>query len=298
LRECIAAVDRSTIARRLNIVVVDNASVDGSADALRAERVRCEVIRNNANLGFAAACNQGAAKGTAPLILFLNPDVRVTPDAIENTAKLLTEPANLGVGIAGIELLDVKGRLQRSCARRPTVATLLLRTMFLDRLCPALVPQHFLPQRDHCGTRPVDQVMGAFLMIRRTLFEKIGGFDERFFLYYEDVDLCVQAQELGSRVVYFTGAQAEHLGMGTTAAIRDRRLFYEARSRVEYTGKHHGRVAAIALSLCIGLIELPIRLVYATTWVSPREGWVMFRGSALFWQSLVGLWRNLGTRRG
>jgi GT2 family glycosyltransferase len=297
LRECLAALDRSTIADRLNVFIVDNASVDASAEVLSADRVRLEVIRNNVNRGFGAACNQGAKKGAAPLILLVNPDVRVTPHSVEHTAKFLTEPANSSVGIAGIKLLDVNGRIQRSCARRPTVATLLLRTMFLDRLCPALVPPHFLAQRDHCDTRPVDQVMGAFLMIRRTLFEKIGGFDERFFLYYEDVDLCVQAQELGSRVMYFTGAEAEHLGMGTTAAIRDRRLFYEARSRVAYTAKHQGRVAATSLSIFIGVIELPIRVVYATTWVSPREGWVMFRGAALFWRNLVDLWRNLGTRR-
>ena len=296
LRECLAALDRSTIADRLKVTIVDNASADGSAQALRAERIRLELVYNHENRGFAAACNQGAKRGVAPLILFLNPDVRLSPDAVDNAAQYFIQPENRGVGIVGIKLLDAKGRIQRSCARRPTLAALLLRTMFIDRLCPGLVPPHFLTEREHCDTRPVDQVMGAFLMIRRALFEKIGGFDERFFLYYEDLDLCLAAQQCGSSVVHFTGAQAEHIGMGTTEAIKDRRLFYEARSRVEYTAKRHGRLAAVTLSIFIITFELPIRLIYATTSPSPREGWVVFRGTALFWQSLLGLWRGIGAR--
>jgi GT2 family glycosyltransferase len=109
----------------------------------------------------------------------------------------------------------------------------LLHTLFLDRLCPTLLPPHFLADWDHGDTRSVDQVMGAFLMIRRTLFEQLGGFDERFFLYYEDVDLCLRVRQASGRVVYFAGARAHHIGGGTTEAVKDQRLFYLATGKVQ-----------------------------------------------------------------
>jgi N-acetylglucosaminyl-diphospho-decaprenol L-rhamnosyltransferase len=296
LRECLGALDRSTTAQQLNVVIVDNNSADGSADRLAAEHIRIDLVRNTQNRGFAAACNQGAKRGNAPLLLFLNPDVRVRRDTVDRAAQYLTDRSNSDIGVVGVQLLDTEGRIQRSCARRPTVAMLVLRTMFLDRLFPALVPPHFLKEWDHRDTRPVDQVMGAFLMIRRTLFQKLGGFDERFFVYYEDVDLCLAARESGWNVVHFAGAQAEHVGGGTTEAIKDRRLCYEARSRVEYTAKRHGSLAAIVLSIFILVFELPIRWYYATVTISPREGWLVFCGTVAFYQSLTRFWLHLRTR--
>jgi GT2 family glycosyltransferase len=174
---------------------------------------------------------------------------------------------------------------------------LLLRTMFLDRLYPRLVSPHFLNEWDHRDTRPVDQVMGAALMIRRPLFQKLGGFDERFFLYYEDVDLCLAAWESGWAVVHFAGARAEHVGGGTTEAIKDRRLSYEVRSRIDYTAKHHGRAVAIVLSLFILFFELPIRWFYATITLSPREGWLVLCGTVLLFQGFMGRRRRLGADR-
>jgi hypothetical protein len=142
-----------------------------------------DLVRNSDNRGFAAACNQGAGRGTAPYLLFLNPDVRARPDAVAKARSYLDDPSHCDIGIIGAQLLDAEGRVQRSCARTPTVAALLLRSMFLERLCPGLVPPHFMREWDHRDTRPVDQVMGAFLMVRRQLFEALQGFDERFFLY-------------------------------------------------------------------------------------------------------------------
>jgi N-acetylglucosaminyl-diphospho-decaprenol L-rhamnosyltransferase len=289
LRECLAALDRSEIAGRLNIIVIDNASTDSSAAGLAAERARLDLVLNRENRGFAAGCNQGASRGSAPLLLFLNPDVRVKPDAVATIVRYLGDPTHSRVGIVGIQLLDIEGRVQRTCARAPTAATLLLRTLFLDRLCPALVPPHFLTHWDHGDTRPVDQVMGAFLLIRRELFESLGGFDERFFLYYEDVDLCAAAREAGWSVVYHAGAQALHVGQGTTSAVKDRRLFHHASSRVEYSAKRYGRVATIVLVALILSVEMPVRWLHATVTRSPREGRLVARGMLLFWRSLAGL---------
>jgi len=294
LRECVVALDRSTIAERLSVCIVDNASTDGSADGLGTERVRATLLRNSENRGFAAACNQGARIGQAPLIFFLNPDVRIEPDTVERAVNYLTEPCNSRVGILGIQLLDANGTVWRSCARAPTMTMLLLRTMFLDRLCPQLVFPHFLAEWDHRDTRPVDQVMGAALMIRRPLFEKLGGFDERFFVYYEDVDLCEAARKSGWNVTHFAGARAIHVGGGTTQAVRDRRLAYEIRSRLEYAAKHHGRTAAFLLGLFIVVLELPIRLVYAIMAWSPRDGRLVLCAMVLLFLDFWGRRRRLG----
>jgi GT2 family glycosyltransferase len=286
LRECLASLDQSTIASRLNVVVVDNASRDGSAGGLAVKRIALSVIVNADNLGFAAGCNQGARNAHAPLLLFMNPDVRVEPDELEKAAAYLAEPAHAGVGVLGIQLLDAEGYVQRSCARVPTAARLLLHSLFLDRLCPRLVPPHFLVEWDHADTRPVDQVMGAFLMIRRALFEQLGGFDERFFLYYEDVDLCLRVRQAGWSVVHFAGARAQHIGGGTTRAVTDQRLFYLVTSKVQYAAKRHGLLVAGLLIVFVLFLEMPIRWIYATVTRSPREGWQIVR-------SATSLWRNL-----
>jgi GT2 family glycosyltransferase len=289
LRECLAALDQSDHAERLNIIVIDNASADGSAEGLAVEQARLDLVLNGENRGFAAACNQGAKRGNAPFLLLLNPDVRIKRDTVANASRYLNDPVQSGVGIVGIQLLDLEGHVQRSCARAPTAATLLLRTLFLDRFCPALVPPHFLTEWDHGDTRPVDQVMGAFLLIRRGLFEMLGGFDERFFLYYEDVDLCVAARRAAWSVVHYAGAKAFHEGQGTTSAVKDRRLFHHASSRVEYCAKYHGRVTVIVLVILLLGVEMPIRWLHATVTRSPQEGWLVVRGMALFWRNLANL---------
>src|SRR5437773_11851559 len=92
LRECLAALDQSSIAEMLGVIIIDNASVDGSADGLVARRLRLDIVRNSENRGFGAACNQGAARGRAPFVLFLNPDVRVGPDTVESATRFLDDP--------------------------------------------------------------------------------------------------------------------------------------------------------------------------------------------------------------
>jgi N-acetylglucosaminyl-diphospho-decaprenol L-rhamnosyltransferase len=253
-------------------------------------------VLNAANKGYAAACNQGFKKGSAPSVLFLNPDVRVRHNTLEGASSYLADLTNSAVGVVGVQLLDAHGHVQRSCARAPTLARLLVHTVFLDRVCPALVPTHFLTDWNHADTRPVDQVIGAFLMIRRRLFEQLGGFDERFFLYYEDADLCLRVRQAHWSVVHLACAQAEHDGGGTTEAVKDRRLFYRARSQVEFVNKHNGLLAAIVLTALIASFEMPIRLIHATVARSRREGWLVIVGLALFWRSLPGLFRSIVAR--
>lgn len=142
LRACLASLAASADAAALRVVVVDNASTDGSADGLDRPGLALTVLRNAENRGFARACNQGAALGRAEAILFLNPDTQVSRDGIAAARAALE--ADPRTGIVGARLVDDEGRTHRTCARHPTGARLVAHTLFLDRLLPGRVPPHFL----------------------------------------------------------------------------------------------------------------------------------------------------------
>jgi GT2 family glycosyltransferase len=182
LKQCIAALAASSVRSQLNVVVVDNASTDDSLEAIESAQLDIAIIRNPANRGFGAACNQGASKGNAPFILFLNPDTRVGRETFQHALDEFRATQGGGVGVMGIRLIDDAGRTQRTCARRPTFWRLLAQNAGLDRVFPKLVPPHFMTDWDHESNRDVDQVMGAFLLIERKLFGHLGGFDERYFV--------------------------------------------------------------------------------------------------------------------
>ena len=273
------------------VVVVDNASVDGSADGLERPDLRLTVINNSDNRGFGRACNQGAALGRAPAILFLNPDTEVGPDALRIALAALASDAT--VGIVGAQLVDETGRVQHMCARRPTAKSLIGQELHLDRLMPSRVPTHFMTEWDHAASGPVDQVMGAFLLIRRSLFERLGGFDERFHVYYEDVDLCARAWDAGFTVRHVAEATVRHEGQGTTRQVKARRLFYIGRSRILYAAKHHGSVAAAALAAATFTVQLPLRLALALLRRSPREAGQVLHAAALLADAMPGLLKRL-----
>ncbi|TGD99495.1 glycosyltransferase family 2 protein [Methylobacterium nonmethylotrophicum] len=294
LRACLASLAAAESALgddlALRVVVVDNASTDGSLDDLPLLRHGPEVIANPDNQGFGRACNAGAARGRAPAILFLNPDARVTAGSLAGAhAALMADP---GTGIVGARLLDEDGRVQRSCARRPTAGSLIGQALLLDRA--RLVPSHFMTEWDHGEDRAVDQVMGAFLMIRRPLFASLGGFDERFFVYYEDVDLCARAWGAGAAVRHLAGISVRHEGQGTTRAAKAHRLACFLESQIRYAAKHHGRATALALVATAFGAQVPLRLAQALARRSGPEAGEVLRGAGLLARALPGLLRSIG----
>lgn len=287
LSDCIASLTGCAGTRTVRIFVIDNASTDGSADNLPTPALPLILARNAENVGFGYACNQGAALGRAPVILFLNPDTQVDPDSVTNAVLELS--AELGTGIVGAQLSDEAGAVQRSCARRPSAFSLIAQDLQLDRLMPGLVPGHFMRDWDHADTRAVDQVMGAFLMTRRSLFERLGGFDERFFVYYEDVDLCARAIDAGFEVRHAAEAKVRHRGQGTTRQIKALRLFYLLRSRILYAAKHHGMAPAGALVMTTFAVQIPLRLALALSRRSAPEAGETLRSALLLARAIPDL---------
>lgn len=289
LRECLtsfAAVagDDVTVER---VTVVDNASTDGSCDGL-ADALPLVVIRNSENRGFAAACNQGAANSRQDFLLFLNPDTRLMPGSLGQPAHYLREHER--VGIVGIQLIDSEGHVARDTARAPTPFSMIGGSLGLDRLLPRAFPSHFATDWAHDETREVDQVMGAFFFVRRSVFEALRGFDERFFVYYEDLDFSVRARTLGWSSVYLSAAQAFHRGQGTTDAATERRMFYFARSRIVYARKHFSPPGALAVTFTTLLLEPVARLV-----AFPRSAAATLGAFAKLWKDLP---NTLRARRG
>ena len=250
LRQCLqsfaAAADDGVPAR---VTVVDNASTDGSCDRLESP-VPFTTLRNGDNRGFGAACNQGAAGSDAEFILFLNPDTRLMAGGLAGPVRYLQSEQHRSVGIVGIQLIDERGIVARNTARTPTAWSMMGNSIGLDRLVPRLFPPHFATEWAHDETRPVDQVMGAFFLVRRDVFAALGGFDERFFVYYEDLDFSVRARARGWSSVYLASAQAFHRGQGTTEGATARRTFYFCRSRILYARKHFSAARRACRHLC------------------------------------------------
>lgn len=265
LAECLASIG-AALARDYElqrIVVVDNASSDGSAEALHFPTLPLTVLRNADNRGFAAGCNQGAAGSRADYLLFLNPDTRVYADTFDASIAFMESVKDRGVGISTVQLLDDQGNVARCCSRFPTTATFVAKMLALNQVLPRRFPDHFYSDWDHRDTREVDQVMGAYLLIRRAVFESLGGFDERFFVYFEDVDLSLRVRQAGWTSWHFAGAQAYHRGRGTTQQVRARRLMYSLRSRLLYACKHFDRVSAASLAGATLLLEPVSRVLNA-----------------------------------
>jgi len=268
LRECLASIPEAAArlpsgARLDCVVVVDNGSADGSADHLSCEGARVELLRNTDNAGFARACNQGAAialeRHGSELLLFLNPDTRLHADSLRLPLQALAEPAHERTGIVGIQLVDGQGSIARSCARFPRVSHFVSAALALDRVWPSV--GHTMREWPHQDSRVVDQVIGAFFLTRRELFEHLGGFDERFFVYFEEVDFAYRARQLGWTSLYLSEAQAFHKGGGTSDQVRGRRLFYSLRSRQAYFRKHGGLGSRLLIGLVTWCIEPLARLL-------------------------------------
>jgi GT2 family glycosyltransferase len=296
LFRCLESLAALKVERELlhTVTVVDNASTDRSLDIPSDvhQALPLTIIRNDDNVGFAAACNQGAAGTTAEFLLFLNPDVVLQPGCLSVPFRYLTGPEHSQVGMVGIQLLAPNGTVGRSCARFPSPSSLLGNISGLDRILPSLFPRHFLDEWPHDISRTVDQVMGAFLFIRRSVFQQIGRFDERFFLYYEDLDLALRAKMQGWNSQYLVDAQAIHFGGGTTSGIKGRRMFYVCRSRILYGFKHFTFSSAVCVMGATLLVEPIIRVMAALGRLSVVDVKATIEAFKLLWLDLGGILRT------
>jgi GT2 family glycosyltransferase len=237
LRDCLEPLTRM---KGVRAFVTDNASTDDGVSTI--VDLPVELLALSENNGFGAGCNAGWRRGESPYVLFLNPDASIDEPALRRLVEVLdTED---GVGLVGPRILEADGSLAFSQRRFPRLISTYARALFLHRLFTR-APWADELVRDPAayeGQASPDWVSGACMLVRRSVLEEVGGFDERFFLYCEDKDLCRRIRAAGYEVRYEPGATIRH--RGGASAPRAALLPVLARSRVEYARKHWGRARA------------------------------------------------------
>ena len=263
LVDCVTSVLRSQDVDEWlsRIIVVDNASTDGSLQQVEALcDVRVRIIRNERNLGFGRACNLGSRLGNSELLLFLNPDVVLEPNAVTKAIQVMCR-GDHKIGVCGIKLVSKSGEIWRTCARKPTAWNMSAYALGFGRKMSGGLKTYMMSEWDHCESMFVHHVIGAFYLIRRCVFESVGGFDERFFMYLEDLDLSMRIADAGLKCLYIAEVRALHEGGGTSKQIQGRRLFYAIRSRLQYANKHFGVGGTLLVAISSAVIEPPLRVV-------------------------------------
>lgn len=274
LRACIASalVAAGEVAGTTELIVVDNASSDGSVDMVRLAFPTVRVIANASNAGFAAATNQGIRESRGRQVLLLNPDTTAAPDVLGILTSFLEEHPEAGA--VGPRLVGKDGEPQISCFPLPTHGRELWRLFHLDSfVAVARYPASLLgspePQR-------VESVQGACLLVRREALEQAGLLDERFFIYTEEIDFCRRLLDCGWHIVWIPRAVVVHYGGASTSQVSARMFIELYRSKVQYFRKHTGALGAAAYKAVLVAASVP-RLVLpslAMAFVpSRRERW-------------------------
>jgi GT2 family glycosyltransferase len=247
LWQCLQALKRERQALEFEVTVVDNASGDGSAELVEAEFPWVRLIHNSTNVGFGAAHNQALRDSPARHLLVLNADAAPEPGALSTLVGYLD--ARLDVAVVGPRLRYPDGRVQPSRRRFPTVATLFCESTQVQRFWPdnALLRRYYVADRTDDQEQDVDWLVGACLCVRSRAAADVGLFDERFFLYSEEIDWCRRFRAAGWRIVFVPTAEVvHHEGASTAQDVgRSERLFQT--SRVRYAEKWHGPRVARAL---------------------------------------------------
>lgn len=208
LKQCLKGLLQLRVSIATEIIVVDNHSKDGTDDMMPAEFASLRYIRSPKNVGFAAGNNLGIREASGRNLLIMNPDIAVFGNVFERMVTFLDQHPS--VGICGPKLLNPDGSVQTSCRMFPTVRTILYRRSPLGKLPSAReeLRRFLMTEWDHNDNRPVDWLLGACVLVRRSAMEKVGLLDERFFLYFEDVDWCRRFWQAGYEVWYL-GKSAE-----------------------------------------------------------------------------------------
>lgn len=239
LAACLESVYATADGLALEVVVVDNASGDGTETLVPARFPEARLLVNSENVGFARATNQGMAQASGEYVLWLNPDTVVQPGALGELIDFLREHPDAGA--VGPKMVGPDGALQYSCRAFPSLATgFFTRYSLMRRLWPEnpLSRRYLLSDWDHATVRAVDWVSGACLMTSRVVLDRVGGLDEGFFLFNEDVDWCRRLALAGPKVYYNPRAVVVHRIGASRGRVAPRIIIERHRGMFRYYRKH------------------------------------------------------------
>jgi GT2 family glycosyltransferase len=263
LRTCLSALHQATGPFSLETIVVDNGSNDGSLEMLRGELKPTRLVEAGKNLGFSRANNLGVKYARGRYYLLLNTDCFLRPGALERlVTRLEAEP---GVGVVGPRLLNADGSLQPSCHNFPGPLVFFLEQSSLWKLIrhvPLLRDKLFIASR-HDRRAQVDWLVGACMLVRAEAIAQVGGFDERFFFYWEETDLCMRLRNHGWKTLFEPSAQAVHLGGGSSINPDLRVRFF--RSLYRFYRKHY---PPYRLAVAQALVRLMALYKAGRSWIA------------------------------
>jgi len=261
LNNCLISIEKSNLKELfLNIIVVDNGSSDDSLDSVTCG-VKYKLIKQKDNIGFAKACNIGLLQSSSRYVLFLNPDTEVRLDTFQKAINRMEENSNISV--LGVKYIDENGNITPSCSRFPKLRYYLNDIIGLSKIYPKIFYHAtIMLDMDFSKSAFVDEVSGAFFFCRRSVLDRVGDFDERFFLYYEELDLAYRIKKRGGAIFYDADNEIYHKRWGSSDQVKAKRLFYDLRSRIKYAFKNFSKVNACILFMVTMFIEPFSRLLY------------------------------------
>lgn len=240
LEKCLESILSNPSCSPSDIWVVDNHSTDESQKMVRERFSTVHLIENSVNVGFARANNQAIEQCTGKYILMLNPDTMVEACALEVLVNFLEE--NPAAGAVGAKLLNQDGSMQVSSYPWPTIPREILRMFYLNRIFPYTEYPQTKWKTD--VAQEVDVIIGACLLVRREVFDRIGYFDEDYFIYTEEVDLCYRIRRAGWRLYWVPQAEVVHIGGQSTQQVPAEMFLNLYQSKIKYFQKHFGNLAA------------------------------------------------------
>lgn len=242
LRDCLRSIERGRGALEVEVIVVDSASGDDSVAMVAAEFPWVTLRPQSENVGFPRGNNIALAEARGDHLLLLNPDTVVLDDALTVMVAYLEK--NPEVGAVGPQLLNPDGSVQSSRRRFPTLATGYFESTWLEGVAPGVLRRYYALDLPDDRMADVDWLVGACIMVPRGVYEQIGGLDEAYYMYSEELDWCRRIKEAGWRVVYHPGARVvHHVGKSSEQAVTARHINFQ-RAKLRYFLKYHGRAAA------------------------------------------------------
>jgi GT2 family glycosyltransferase len=249
LKDCLQSVWSSLAGVEAEVIVVDNASTDGSVEMARSHFPATRLIANPDNRGFAAANNQGFDIARGRHVLLLNSDTIVHGDVLARSVEYMDH--NPDVGMMGCRVLNGDGSTQMTCSRFPTFANLLLQTTGANRLGGSFFSRYQMLDWNRKDERDVEVISGCYLVVRAEVISDIGYLDEAFFCYGEETDWCRRCSNAGWRLVFAPVGEITHFGSGSTRKMNHRRDLMLTEGTIRLHQKHGGRVNAAMVWLLL-----------------------------------------------
>ena len=287
IESCLESVAAHTAAPH-EVVVVDNSptnltllAVDRFISSHPCFPIR--IIKTDENIGFGRACNRGASLATGNYLFFLNPDTQLLNDAAAHLADCFKQhPSALAAGPA---ILDGAGAVTITCRNLPNLSRIILDATGLDKWRGA----YRLTRFPHTTPRQVEQIIGAAMLIPRKVYEALNGMDERFFIYFEEVDLCKRLLDSGGQIWFWPEARVQHLAGSSceVESVHARTIYILRDSRRKYFEKHFGKISALSLVLVNRIEALQKLIVFTALWAIRRNS--TYREKAYgFWTVAIG----------